>query len=61
MKSDTVKNEIEGVKNLAKEMGINGTPHFLVGDRSIGGAPQDLFDQLVGHVKELRKDGCAYC
>jgi len=61
MKSDAVKNEIESVKNLAKEMGINGTPHFLVGDRSIGGAPQDLFDQLVGHIKELRKNGCSYC
>lgn len=60
-KSDAVKNEIERVKTLAKTMGINGTPHFLVGDRSIGGAPQDLYDQLVGHVKELRKEGCSYC
>lgn len=60
-KSDAVKNEIDRVKTLAKTMGINGTPHFLVGDRSIGGAPQDLYDQLVGHVKELRKEGCSYC
>ncbi len=61
MESDAVKDEIEGVKKLARDMGINGTPHFLVGDRSIGGAPQDLFDQLVGHVKNLRKEGCSYC
>lgn len=61
MKSDAVKDEIARVKELAKSMGINGTPHFLVGDRSIGGAPQDLFDQLAGHVKELRAEGCSYC
>lgn len=61
LKSDTVKAEIDRVKTLAKSMGINGTPHFLVGDQSIGGAPQDLYDQLVGHVAKLRKDGCAYC
>ncbi|MCH9765591.1 MAG: DsbA family protein [Alphaproteobacteria bacterium] len=61
LKSDAVNNEIERVKTLAKDMGINGTPHFLVGDKSIGGAPQDLFDQLSAHIKQLRKDGCAYC
>lgn len=61
MNSDAVTNEINRVKELARSMGINGTPHFLVGDRSIGGAPQDLYDQLAGHVKDLRKDGCSYC
>ena len=36
-------------------MGINGTPHFLVGDRAIPGAPEDLHDQLAKNVSELRK------
>ena len=31
-------------------MGVNGTPHFLVGDRAIPGAPEDLYDQLENHV-----------
>ncbi len=61
LNSGAVKQEIESVKKLAQSMGINGTPHFLIGDQSIGGAPQDLFDQLAGHIKKLRKDGCSYC
>lgn len=61
LESDAVKNELERVQELAKTMGINGTPHFLVGDRSIGGAPEDLYEQLAGHIKELRAQGCAYC
>jgi protein-disulfide isomerase len=42
-------------------MGIQGTPHFLVGDRAIAGAPGDLLDQIRGHVAELRKTGCPVC
>jgi protein-disulfide isomerase len=42
-------------------MCVNGTPHFLVGDRAIPGAPEDLYDQLEKHVTELRKSGCSYC
>ncbi len=42
-------------------MGINGTPHFLVGDRSVGGAPENLTEVLEAHAAELRKSGCSYC
>lgn len=56
-----VKAEIETVRNLAQKMGINGTPHFLVGDRAIAGAPQNLLDVISGHVAELRKTGCSVC
>jgi protein-disulfide isomerase len=56
-----VKAEIETVRNLAQKMGINGTPHFLVGDRAIAGAPQDLLNVISGHVAELRKTGCSVC
>ena len=48
-------------KDLAKKMGINGTPHFLVGDKSIPGAPEDLHDQLETLVTGFRKTGCGYC
>lgn len=61
LESDAINNEIQRVKDLAKNMGINGTPHFLVGDQSIGGAPQDLYEQLSAHVRQLREQGCSYC
>jgi protein-disulfide isomerase len=61
MTSPEVKAEIDGVRELAKKMGINGTPHFLVGDRAVGGAPDNLYDVLVQHVADLRKAGCTYC
>ena len=61
MAGDGVKAELEGMKALAKKMGINGTPHFLVGDKSIPGAPEDLHEQLETLVTGFRKTGCKYC
>ena len=61
MKSKDVADEIEQMKALAKKMGISGTPHFLVGDKSIPGAPEDLHDQLETLVTDFRKTGCGYC
>jgi protein-disulfide isomerase len=61
MDAPEVKAELDRVKELATKMGINGTPHFLVGDKSIPGAPQDLLAQLTTSIGELRKTGCAYC
>jgi protein-disulfide isomerase len=61
MNSPEVKAELDRVKKLADDLGINGTPHFLVGDKAIGGAPENLYDVLEGHVVELRKSGCNYC
>jgi protein-disulfide isomerase len=61
MESAEVKAEIAQSEVLAKKMGVNGTPHFLVGDRSVPGAPEDLYEQLSTHVNELRKQGCSYC
>jgi protein-disulfide isomerase len=61
MDAPEVKAEIETVRNLAQKMGINGTPHFLVGDRAIAGAPQNLLEVINGHVAELRKTGCSVC
>ncbi len=59
--SEPVKAELGRVEALARKMGINGTPHFLVGDTAIGGAPEDLLDMLKSKVADLRKTGCAYC
>jgi protein-disulfide isomerase len=61
MNSQEVTEEITRVRELAQKMGIQGTPHFLVGDRAIPGAPTNLLDQLEQHVTALRKEGCAVC
>jgi len=61
MASDEVKNELLADMKLAKSMGVNGTPHFLVGDKAIPGAPDDLHDQLETLVAEFRKNKCSAC
>ena len=61
MASDEVTGEIERVRDLARKMGIQGTPHFLVGDRAIPGAPGNLLDHIRGHAADLRKNGCSVC
>ncbi|MGE3917937.1 MAG: DsbA family protein, partial [Hyphomicrobiaceae bacterium] len=61
MTSDAVSGEIARVRELAQKMGIQGTPHFLVGDRAIPGAPGNLLEQIKTNVAELRKSGCPVC
>jgi protein-disulfide isomerase len=61
MAGTEVAAELESVRSIAKKMGINGTPHFLVGDKSIPGAPEDLADQLQSMVADFRKNGCSFC
>lgn len=61
MAGDEVKNELTEDMKLAKNMGVNGTPHFLVGDKSIPGAPEDLHSQLEALVTDFRKNKCTNC
>ena len=61
MNGPSVKEELEKTRKLAEKMGINGTPHFLVGDRSIPGAPENLSEMIEGHAADLRKNGCSVC
>ncbi|MEO1206798.1 MAG: DsbA family protein [Pseudomonadota bacterium] len=62
MSSEPVNEEIATVRELAQKMGINGTPHFLVGDRTIAGAPEDLLEQFKTNVADIRKNGgCKVC
>ncbi len=57
-----VKKEIDDTRKLAQKMGIQGTPHFLVGDRVIPGAPEGLTDLIIGNIDEVRKaGGCKVC
>jgi protein-disulfide isomerase len=61
MASPEVKREIDETRALAMKLGIQGTPHFLVGDRVIPGAPENLLEQMKKHVAEIRKEGCKVC
>jgi len=54
-----IKKALNENKELAVKLDLEGTPMFLIGDRVIGGAPDDLFDQLKAKVAEVRQNGCA--
>jgi len=53
-----IQKSLDEAKELANELGLQGTPLFLIGDRSIPGAPDDLYDQLTKNVAEVREKGC---
>jgi protein-disulfide isomerase len=62
MASPDVKTHLEDVRKLAQKLGIQGTPHFLVADRPIGGAPDGLADMIVSMANDVRKSGgCKVC
>jgi protein-disulfide isomerase len=61
MASAEIKKEIDDTRELAQKMGIQGTPHFIVGDRIVPGAPENLAELLGKHVEDVRKDGCKVC
>ena len=62
MASPEVKKEIEDTRALAQKMGISGTPHFLVGDKVIAGAPENLAEVLNTNISDIRKaGGCKVC
>ncbi|MDX2257813.1 MAG: DsbA family protein [Hyphomicrobiaceae bacterium] len=62
MTSAEVDAELLSVQGIAQKMGISGTPYFLVGDKAIPGAPENLHEQLAAHVKSLRDaGGCQVC
>jgi len=61
MASPQVKKEIDETRALAAKLGIQGTPHFMVGDRSIPGAPENLLERMTKLVAEVRKEGCKVC
>jgi protein-disulfide isomerase len=53
-----IKKALDEAKDLAQKLGLKGTPLFLIGDRVIPGAPDDLFDELKAKVAEVRQKGC---
>lgn len=61
MDSPETQKELDDTKQLAESLGIQGTPHFFVGEKVIPGAPEDLFDQLQTRIADVRKSGCSIC
>ncbi|MBA2125862.1 disulfide bond formation protein DsbA [Hyphomicrobium methylovorum] len=61
MASDMIADEIRVSKLLSDKLNVVGTPHFLVGDKSLAGASNDLHGQLETLVADLRKSGCTRC
>lgn len=63
LKQDMARPEVETALNetnkLADILGIQTTPFFLVGDREIQGAPDNLYDLLIQKVAAIRKEGCS--
>ena len=47
MASAEVEKEIDDTRALAAKLGIQGTPHFMVADRIIPGAPENLLEQMT--------------
>jgi protein-disulfide isomerase len=58
MESPDIQKALDEARDLAQKLGLQGTPLYLVGDRMIPGAPDDLYDQLVAKVGEVREKGC---
>lgn len=61
MMSDAIKGELDHAKGLAENVGVLGTPHFLAGDKSFAGAPDDLQGRLQAIASDIRKNGCTNC
>jgi len=58
MQDPEIQKSLDEAKELANKLGLQGTPLFLIGDRSIPGAPDDLYDELTKNVAEVREKGC---
>ena len=58
MASPEVQQALDEARGLAEKLGVQGTPFYLIGDRNVPGAPDDLYDQLTAKVAEVREQGC---
>lgn len=58
MNGADVTKTLEDARALAQRLGVQGTPFYLIGDRVLPGAPEDLYEQLVARVEDVRKNGC---
>jgi len=54
-----IRKGLEQAKDLAQKLNLQGTPLYLIGDRVLPGAPDDLLDELKAKVADVRKNGCS--
>jgi protein-disulfide isomerase len=58
MEDPEIQKTLDETLALAGKLGLKGTPYYLIGDRSLPGAPDDLYDQLTKKIAEVREKGC---
>lgn len=62
LKADMAKPEVDQIisttRELGEKLGVQGTPFYLVGDRVVPGAPDNLYDIFVETVADVRENGC---
>ena len=58
MNSEETTKIIRETRELGNKLGIQGTPFYLVGDRTIPGAPDNLYDVFKQNVADVRQNGC---
>ena len=57
MNEPAVEGAIAANNALADQLGVEGVPFYLVGDRAVAEGDQ-LYDDLVAKVAEIRQSGC---
>lgn len=57
-KDPSIQEALDENKKLADQIGLQGTPLYLVGDRVIPGAPDNLDEILEKTAQDIRKSGC---
>lgn len=58
MNSEETTKIIRETRELGNKLGIQGTPFYLVGDRTIPGAPDNLYEVFKQNVADVRQNGC---
>jgi protein-disulfide isomerase len=59
MRSPGVEGAIAANRRLASRLGVEGVPFYLVGDRPLPGADENLYAQLAAGLADVRRHGCA--
>ena len=58
MRSPGVNGAIAANRRLANRLGVEGVPFYLVGDRPLPGADENLYAQLAAGLADVRQHGC---
>jgi len=59
MEDHSVQEALDEARSLAQKLDVQGTPFYLIGNRILPGAPEDLYEQLTEKVAEVREMSAA--